>query len=366
MVEAEAVWSGKVFGKTGRASLAEKVPGVKNSTNPKTMNQRLRIRSCVGKLTDHVIRHPSQAVEIWASVDSEDLVAEVSLPANDAATSASDTFSTVTTMGKLSQTAKATVLVAMPGGPDIDLLNKMNDCDPRAIHDIFYVAFRYSPQDRIPECARTAVIFILMSKVRLDEVGFDLAQWFDKCVDLDTGAVDWTACPLFSFHWRDQRLHEVVHCRRQPVIAAVPLRLSIPEGSPLNDFLSDDGAYFVVDDEKHFVYNWFAKGTGPHEFRLDKVGVRLGNIAEACKVEVENKVNAARALTDVASETVCLDQRLKRQRAAALENARMHRHKPGGRVLQHVSPVRPSIADVQAADPPADLVMQAPEGSDVD
>ena len=339
MKEAESIWSSKVFDKNGKVILAEKVPAVRTSKNAKEMNKRNRVRSCTMKLIDHVMKHPGQAVEIWASVDSEDLVSESPAKGRELATEAvHDLFEGVTTMGKLSHNAKAKVLVAMPGGPSVQLLDKVQDADPRAIHDMFYLAFRYSPQDRIPECARNAVIFILMSKTRLSEVGFSLAEWWERSIDVDTGEVDWVVCPLYSLNWQGGRLHEVVHSRIEPVIAAVPLRLCIPEGTPLNDFISDDGAYFEVAEEKHQVYTWFARGTGPHAFRLDKVGVHLNQIAEACKAEVDSRVQAAKALTDVASETVCLDQRMKRQRAKALENARNSRHKSSGRVMQQMAP----------------------------
>ena len=363
--ECEQIWASKVFDKEGKTIISSKVPHVRSSKSVKEMNARNRIRSCTVKLFDHVMRHPSQAVEIWASVDSEELVSKSPAKSPLVQTDARDLFESVTTMGKLSHTAKAQVLSAMPNGPSADLLNRMHDRDSRAIHDVFYLVFRYGPQDRVPEKARSTVIFILMSKSRLAEVGFDIGEWFQASVDEDTGAVDWTVLPLYDFRWVGGRLHEIIHTRREPVIAAVPLRLSIPEGTPLNDFLLDDGAFFEWGDEKHQVYTWFARGTGPHEFRLDKVGTHLGHMADACRAEVENRVNAARALTDVASETVVLDQRVKRQRAQALENARKMRHASSGRVYQMPAPA--AIEDGEDEETlEAAVVAEITAGDDVD
>lgn len=345
------IYLGKMIDESsGLATLATKVPKLKKASSVQDMNRRERIRNSTVKLIDFFMKNPSQAVDIWASVDSQGFKDDAASKQSAPAAEAKDSFD-VTTMGKLPVGAKARVIVSMPDGPTVSLMDMIYDKDKNAIQDMFYLFFRYDPKDRIPAAAKEASVFCQMCKTRLVDVRFDMKAWFEQSVVATSGAIDWTKKPLYQCHWQANQLHAITYFRYEAVPVVVPSRIYIPEGQCLRDFCNEENAHFKVDNTHYYLKDWFAKGQGPHEFRLDKAGARLDAIAQSAKADIQQQLQAVRAITDIGADC-SLASRSKRQRQEALATARASRNTSlkEGRSMLFTSPMGKAIVDKVSSD----------------
>lgn len=331
-VPGESFWKGNLY-KTGAkprslVAFAEQVPNVREvkGDQPET-NNRIRSRMCLQKCIDHMMRYPDTSADVWNSIQAglagdsveqcveKTQVQEVS-PQDSLKKSGAPTF------GKVDQNVLASIMKAMPGGPSGDLLDKMDDKDPHSVADVFGIVFQVCMKDKVPMACRADItIFGNTMKLRLKEVGFDIAQWFEVSVSSD-GTVNWAALPLYDMVYEEERLSQFVYINKD--VGHVPSHVTISREIPLTKASSIDEAHLMIDGNPLKAITYFNSGMGPNKFRLDKKGAHLESL---CQQAVENLEAAKKQFSAIADAPmlVSLDSRGKRQREQALEKARSDR-----------------------------------------
>ena len=320
----DSIWVGGLFCKGAKAgdlaAFAQKVPKVRVCRQALENNRRERIRTCTMKVLDHMLQNPNSSVDIWASLESNLIVLDESKLVESAGNFGGPPSLVLnkTTFGKLGSDKKAMVYINLPDGPSVDLLNKIDDKDPRALHDMFVMHFQLQKSDKIPDEMQDPTIFLAVCRDRHIEVGSRAKDWFEKSVSED-GVVDWLAAPLYSLGWKDGLLATVLHI--SGVSIDVPSHCMINDKFCLVDPFSDDLARFTYGASTHYVKDWFGRDEGPHKHRLDKAGKHMKDMAAAAAKAIHTKKLEVKAVLGSASN-VKLDARQKRVREEALDKAR--------------------------------------------
>jgi hypothetical protein len=198
---------------------------------------------------------------------------------------------------------------------------------------MYTMHFQIPKATKIPDNAKRGPVLNMMSELRLAEVVPDrVTSWVAAAVDKETGAIDWTAKPLFELSWVDGRLQQVKHLSGH--IAIVADTTVITQQHLFLDPCSDSHARFKLNSTEQFVKDLFAAGEGPLTFALDKKGVHLKELADKALALITSKKREVVAIEG--SGDVNLDSRAKRMRRESLDKARIARaasSKVKGRVL---------------------------------
>ena len=152
-----SMWLGKIFESEeadGMACFAKRVPAVKKSANQAENNARSRIRMCMMKAIDYMIKHPNAAPEVWNSIESGDMITvpEVAVLEKQLSPQKPGRCHEWKTFGSMKPAAKAWLYLAMEdlrSEVSEELLDKMNDEDPHAISDAFDMHFQVHRLDKI-------------------------------------------------------------------------------------------------------------------------------------------------------------------------------------------------------------------------
>lgn len=305
---------------SGLATLAEKVPATKPSKDQKEQNRRHMIRGAIVKLVDFVMKNPSAAIPLWASVEG-DLIADVSARSADKKLD----LSKVTSFGKVPAELLASWLRGLKGGPSQQTLDKMHTADSQILHDIGTLILQLRRSNALPKSLQDDRVLLAFFTLRADEIGKRYVEWFEKCINGQTGEVNWAGKPLYDFEWDDEHfLKSVTHISGEKV--DVPSHVRIKKDFQVQNPHSDLEAALVMPPLKQVVAEFFPKGAGPWKFDVDKRSKSLNPLFERALHKVtdaEKKANDAIDAVESLETTSCtLEGRKKRLREEALNKAR--------------------------------------------
>ena len=334
---------------------------MKPAKSPLETNRRHVAREAMVNTLDWLLRNPMSAPEVWGAISSGSVVDKSqvdgsSVGGGDTGGTAAGSNGIASTFGKCSVHVKATVYARLPGGPDITLMDLIDDVDRMAVHDMFRMHFQVEHSDKVPEAAQDLAIFVQMMVRRGAEVGDRWKVFFESAVD-SAGVVDWAKAPLFSMAYTEvASLKTVTHF--SGAIGVPSAHVQIHRSWLLYDPCSDEGARFEpTEDDKLFVRTFFEKHEGPNEFRLDKAGKHMALLATAAKTLVETK---KKSILDISMDdaVVKVDKRVARLRRESLEKARAARQNS----TPHKKARTLKLCDMPAATMEAAVVME-PEGA---
>lgn len=280
-------------------------------------------------MLDYVMKHPSQAVDIWSSIQSG-LIVEQHIGSAGAQKSDEPEAMGVASFRKVLREFKVQCFLALGDKMDKSVFEAMHLADPHSIDDVFTQLFKIDHTDKIPQDCQDPRVMTLALRYRQEEIGRNVKVWFEKSVK-ESGEVDWLAMPIYKMHWKAGILEKVTHC--SGAVASDLKVMQIHEKYTLENPCSDQLACYVWRGSKHFLAKLFEPGTGPNTHMLDKGGNHLKVLYKQANDEIDTKRAAVKALLDAPMD-VDLDQRQKRQREEALARARASRHTNSAKKLR--------------------------------
>ena len=334
VVRDASIWAGKVFDSDNEHELtcfAKRVPQVKKGNSQSENNARSRIRTCLVKCLDFMLKNPDAAPEMWNSIECGDVISyhkeekmEQLSPAKPAKSEEWKSF------GSMKPTAKAWVYPAMPDLKDevtAELLDKMNHQYPRAISDVFDYHYQVHRLDKIASEGQDPYVMLGGMKLRRQRIGDRAKGWFKACVDPETGRISWNKRPLFQVNCESEVVKSVLHTPSGKLGYAPAAYGEIRFET--HDFLDSFNDFFAcfqlkgVESTKTFVKDWFLQNEGPREFILDKKGQAMKKLFLEAKEEIVRLEKEAKSILPQDIQTAdLLGGRSKRLREEALVKAR--------------------------------------------
>lgn len=150
---ADTIWYSDIMAKGASEDdlcrFATTVPKVKYTKDQQENNRRERQRTSIVSLLDFVMKRPSKAVDIWASIQSGLIVDQDKGSASSPKGEGSDSMG-VASFRKVTKDFKVECFLSLPDPVPAKVFELMHLKDPHSNDDVFTQLFNIDSGDRVP------------------------------------------------------------------------------------------------------------------------------------------------------------------------------------------------------------------------